>query len=76
VVDDAPTADRPPRRRSSWSLRSIVEDVSGKPIDDFQEPGRPVHPYLQAKGGGTTAVAARSGAATAPAAPAAPAAGW
>ncbi len=47
---DAPTPDGPPRRRSSWSLKSIVEDVSGKSIGDFQEPGRPVHPYLKVKG--------------------------
>lgn len=48
MVDGA-TADAPPRRRSSWSLSAIVEDVAGKPITDFQEPGRPTHPYLQAK---------------------------
>lgn len=44
-----PAADGPPRRRASWSLKTIVEDVAGKPIGDFQEPGRPVHPYLRAK---------------------------
>jgi hypothetical protein len=48
-VTDAATADGPPRKRSSWSLKTIVEDVSGRPIGEFQEPGRPVHPYLQAK---------------------------
>ncbi len=50
MSDVAPTAEGPPRRRSSWSLKSIVEDVSGKPIGEFQDPERPVHPYLQAKG--------------------------
>jgi len=49
-VTDAPTADGPARRRSSWSLKTIVEDVSGRSIADFQDPGRPVHPYLQVKG--------------------------
>jgi len=48
VADEA-TAETPPRRRASWSLRTIVEDVSGKPIGEFQEPGKPVHPYLRAK---------------------------
>lgn len=44
-----PTAEGPARRRSSWSLRTIVEDVAGKPIGEFQDPERPVHPYLRAK---------------------------
>jgi hypothetical protein len=48
-VDDGATAEAPPRRRASWSLKTIVEDVSGRPIGDFQEPGKPVHPYLQGK---------------------------
>jgi hypothetical protein len=48
-VADAATADGPPRRRASWSLKTIVEDVAGKPIGEFQEPGRPVHPYLRTK---------------------------
>ncbi len=47
---DAASADAPPRRRASWSLKSIVEDVSGRSIGDFQEPGRPFHPYLKLKG--------------------------
>ncbi len=46
---EAATADGPPRRRASWSLKTIVEDVAGKPIGEFQEPGRPVHPYLRTK---------------------------
>lgn len=46
---DGPTAEGPSRRRSSWSLKTIVEDVAGKPITDFQDPDRPVHPYLKAK---------------------------
>jgi len=48
VAEEA-TADAPPRRRASWSLRTIVEDVSGKPIGEFQDPAKPVHPYLRGK---------------------------
>ena len=43
------TLDAPPRRRTSWSLKTIVEDVSGRPIADFQDPAKPVHPYVRAK---------------------------
>lgn len=32
------TSRRPPRRRTPWSLRSIVVDVTGKPMSEFQEP--------------------------------------
>jgi len=48
VTDGAP-ADSPPHRRASWSLKTIVEDVSGRPIADFQDPGKPVHPYLRGR---------------------------
>lgn len=54
VAEEA-TSDGPPRRRASWSLKSIVEDVAGRPIADLQEPGRPVHPYLRSKGEAPTA---------------------
>jgi hypothetical protein len=47
-AEPAPTADGPARRRASWNLRSIVEDVGGRPITDFQDPARPMHPYLRA----------------------------
>lgn len=43
---DLGTVERPGRRRESWSLRTIVENVAGRPITDFQDPDRPVHPYL------------------------------
>lgn len=43
------TADGPGRRRESWSLRDIVENVANRPIEDFQDPARPVHPYLIVK---------------------------
>lgn len=46
---EEPSDGRPPRRRDSWSLTSLVEEVAGHPITEFQEPGRPVHPYIQAK---------------------------
>jgi hypothetical protein len=39
--------DGPGRRRDSWSLRTIVEEVGGRPISDFQDPTRPTHPYLK-----------------------------
>jgi hypothetical protein len=26
-----------------------VEDVAGRPIEELQDPGRPIHPYLQGK---------------------------
>jgi hypothetical protein len=45
-VDAEATADGPPRRKSSWNLKSIVEDVAGRPIGELQDPNRPVHPYL------------------------------
>jgi hypothetical protein len=48
VAEEA-TADGPTRRRTSWSLRTIVEDVAGRPIEELQDPDRPVHPYLQAR---------------------------
>jgi len=43
------TADAPARRRTSWNLKSIVQDVAGRPIEDFQDPDRPTHPFLQGK---------------------------
>ncbi len=47
---DGATPETPPRRRSSWSLKTIVQDVAGRPISDFQDPGKPAHPYLRVKG--------------------------
>jgi hypothetical protein len=51
------------RRRDSWNLRNIVEDVTGRSIEDLQDPGRPTHPFLKsvpptspAKSGGRLAV--------------------
>ncbi|MFZ0831150.1 MAG: hypothetical protein WCB18_02095 [Thermoplasmata archaeon] len=35
------------RRRDSWNLRNIVEDVTGRSIEDLQDPGRPAHPFLK-----------------------------
>jgi hypothetical protein len=35
------------RKRDSWSLKSLVEEVAGRPIGDFQDPGRPTHPYVE-----------------------------
>ena len=46
---DLASADGPGRRKESWSLKTIVENVSGRPIAEFQDPSRPVHPYLKVK---------------------------
>ena len=43
------TSEGPARRRDSWSLKTIVEDVAGRPIHELQDPDRPVHPYLRTK---------------------------
>ena len=43
------TADGPARRRTSWNLKTIVEEVAGRPISELQDPSRPVHPYLRGK---------------------------
>jgi hypothetical protein len=58
-VDAEATAAGPARRRASWSLKSIVEDVAGRPIGDLQDPERPVHPYLEGKGISPTAAPRR-----------------
>jgi hypothetical protein len=47
------TIEGPARRRDSWSIKTLVEDVSGRSITEFQEPGQPVHPYLKVKFGPT-----------------------
>lgn len=36
-------------RRDSWSLRSIIKEVSGKNLEEFQDPDRAPHPYLRVK---------------------------
>jgi hypothetical protein len=35
------TIDGPPRRRDTWSIRRIAEEIGGRPIADFQEPLAP-----------------------------------
>jgi hypothetical protein len=45
----AATPDGPARRRESWSLKNLVEDIAGRPISELQDPDRPTHPYLQVK---------------------------
>jgi hypothetical protein len=54
------TIEGPPRRRTSWSLKTIVEDVAGRPIGELQDPERPVHPYLQRREGGDPSEAGSS----------------
>lgn len=48
-MDAEATPDHPARRRPSWNLKAIVEDVAGRPIRELQDPEKPVHPYLQGK---------------------------
>jgi len=48
VSDPVPRPpEGPGRRRESWSLKTLVEEVSGHPIGDFQDPSRPTHPYVE-----------------------------
>lgn len=62
MAEEGPEEDVPvPRRRDSWSLKTIVEDVAGRPIEELQEPGRPVHPYLRTKIGHAPEGAGRAG---------------
>jgi len=49
VDDDLGTVEGPARRRDSWSLKNLVEDIAGRPIGDLQDPDRPTHPYLKVK---------------------------
>lgn len=57
------TVEGPARRRPSWSLKTIVEDVAGRPIGELQDPDRPVHPYLEGRIGAPSSrsSASRSG---------------
>lgn len=32
----------PAKKRTAWSFRTLVEEVSGRPLSDFQEPATPV----------------------------------
>ncbi len=44
---DSTTGTVPPvRRNNSWSLRRIVHDVSGQPLEAFQDPSATPHPYV------------------------------
>ncbi len=49
AVETEATVDGPSRRKASWNLKAIVEDVAGRPITELQDPNRPVHPYLEGK---------------------------
>lgn len=48
MAEIAPATEEGParRRRDSWNLRQIVEDVTGRSIEEMQDPNRPAHPYL------------------------------
>lgn len=45
-AEPAASLDGPGKRRDSWSLRTIVEEVGGRPLSDYQDPSRPAHPYV------------------------------
>ena len=49
MAEIAPATEEGParRRRDSWNLRTIVEDVTGRSIEEMQDPSRPVHPFLK-----------------------------
>jgi hypothetical protein len=47
LVDAEASADGPQRRRTRWNLKSIVEDVAGRPMRELQDPDRPAHPYVE-----------------------------
>ena len=61
MAEIAPATEEGParRRRDSWNLRTIVEDVTGRSIEDLQEPGRPAHPFLKSVPPSTPSTAAR-----------------
>jgi len=61
MAEIAPATEEGParRRRDSWNLRHIVEDVTGRSIEDLQEPGRPVHPFLKSSPPATSSVPPR-----------------
>ncbi len=44
-----PEAPANPARRDSWSLRAIVQEVSGHSLEEYQDPARTPHPYLRVK---------------------------
>ncbi len=52
--------ERPRRRRESWSLEAIVENVSGRPLSDFQDPALPTHPYVRSRRHGGAPAAAEA----------------
>ncbi|HEV2519768.1 MAG TPA: hypothetical protein VGX00_03995 [Thermoplasmata archaeon] len=39
MEDGAATAAAPPKRRDTWSIRRIAEEIGGRPIEDFQNGG-------------------------------------
>jgi hypothetical protein len=49
----------PTKKRAAWSFRTLVEEVSGRPLSDFQEPG--VGPAPKASRSGALAVPAPHG---------------
>ncbi len=57
---EAASAEGPPRRRESWSLKTLVEEAAGRPIGDLVDPEQPLHPYLRVKMGSDAPTAGRT----------------
>jgi hypothetical protein len=72
MAEIAPATEEGParRRRDSWNLRHIVEDVTGRSIEEMQDPSRPAHPYLSSipppASSGTARLAVTTGTSEAP----------
>jgi hypothetical protein len=49
MAETVPATEEGParRRRDTWNLRQIVEEVTGRSIEDLQDPDRPAHPFLK-----------------------------
>lgn len=49
MAETVPATEEGParRRKDTWNLRQIVEDVTGRSIEDLQDPSRPAHPFLK-----------------------------
>ncbi len=68
-------AELPPRRRDSWSIRKIAEEIGGRPIADFQGDAPPasIAPYRPAATASLPRRPAPVGGATAARSPSGPA---
>jgi hypothetical protein len=60
---DAPPTGAPAHRRTPWSFKNLVQDVAGKPLEEFQDPP------VRAAGAGSSGAARGSRYADVPAVP-------